>query len=146
METVTITAKVDRQGKKVILHGSKVAEHREDGDTFLVKAGDILQWKLLDKGGDKAADLEGSKLRIGSVVSPGAGLARQGADLETSGALISGTVTSDSRHGRYRDTRSRLVNPARAASPSPSSSGHWTRKVGLGHGRGRAERRIATPA
>jgi len=124
IETVTITAKVDRQGKKVILQGSKVPEKPEAGDTFLVKKGDILQWKLLDKGGDKAADLEGSRLRIRFVSPPGPALLDKGSSLETSGALISGTVTPDSSDGHYRYAVE-LVNPAGSSEPVTELVCHW---------------------
>jgi hypothetical protein len=122
--TVTITAKVDKQGKKVILQGSKVPEKPEPGDTFLVNGGDILQWKLLDKGGDKAADLEGSKLRIRFVSPQGPALLDKGSSLETSGTLISGKVTTDSRPGRYRYAVE-LVNPAGSSEPVTELVCHW---------------------
>jgi hypothetical protein len=122
--TVTITAKVDKQGKKVILHGSKVPADPKDGDTFLVNEGDTLQWKLLDKGGDKAADLEGSKLRIRFVSPQGPALLDKGSSLETSGALISGKVTADSRPGRYRYAVE-LVNPAGSSEPVTELVCHW---------------------
>jgi hypothetical protein len=122
--TVTITAKVDKQGKKVILHGSNVPKNAPAGDTFLVKGGDILQWKLLDKGGDKAADLEGSKLRIRFVSPPGPALLDKGSSLETSGALISGTVTADSSPGHYRYAVE-LVNPAGSSEPVTALVCHW---------------------
>jgi hypothetical protein len=135
-DTVTITAKVDRRGKKVILHGSKVPENPTAGDTFLVKAGDILQWKLLDKGGDKAADLEGSKLRIRFVSPQGPALLDKGSSLETSGALISGKVTTDSRDGKYRYAVE-LVNPAGSSEPVTELVCHWETEgqiTGMGGG------------
>ena len=124
IETVTITARVDRRGKKVILHGSKVPAPPEAGDTFLVKEGDILQWELLDQGGDKAADLEGSKLRIRFVSPQGPALLDKGNSLETSGTLISGKVTSDSRKGKYRYAVE-LVNPAGSSEPVTELVCHW---------------------
>jgi hypothetical protein len=135
-DTVTITAKVDRRGKKVILQGSKLPAHKEEGDTFLVKAGDILQWKLLDKGGDKAADLEGSKLRIRFVSPQGPALLDKGSSLETSGALISGKVTTDSRDGKYRYAVE-LVNPAGSSEPVTELVCHWETEgqiTGMGGG------------
>ena len=111
-----------------------------------MKEGDTLQWELLDKGGDKAADLEGSKLRIRFVSPQGPALLDKGSSLETSGTLISGKVTSDSRDGRYRYAVE-LVNPAGSSEPVdrarlPLGNG----RSDIGHGRRRAERRIATPA
>ena len=137
IETVTITAKVDRQGKKVILQGRQGARaDRKAGDTFLVNGGDTLQWKLLDKGGDKAADLEGSKLRIRFVSPQGPALLDKGNSLETSGTLISGKVTSDSRKGKYRYAVE-LVNPAGSSEPVTELVCHWETRVrssGMGGG------------
>ena len=134
--TVTITAKVDRRGKKVILHGDRMPKEPQRGDTFLVNAGDTLQWKLLDKGGDKAADLEGSKLRIRFVSPQGPALLDKGSSLETSGTLISGKVTSDSRDGRYRYAVE-LVNPAGSSEPVTELVCHWETEgqiTGMGGG------------
>jgi hypothetical protein len=57
-------------------------------------------------------------------VSPGASLARQGKQLETSGTLISGKVTTDSRPGRYRYAVE-LVNPAGSSEPVTELVCHW---------------------
>jgi len=136
METVTITAKVDKQGKKVILHGDKMPEKPEDGDTFLVAEGDVLQWKLFDKGGTKAPDLEGSRLQIRFVSPQGPALLDKGSVIQASGSDISGTVTPDSVPGRYRYAVE-LLNPAGSSEPVTQLECHWESEgnvTGMGGG------------
>ena len=114
MGNVSVTADIDKNGKKVTLSPRGPVNDRLD--TFLVKPGDTLTWELRDAQGKASPPPPGFEAVITFVEFPKGSqpprpLLRNGNTVRTNGQVISGTVSDQAFKGHYR-YRVELVSPS----------------------------------
>lgn len=113
MANVSVTADIDKNGKKVTLSPRGPVNGR---DTFIVKPGDTLTWELRDTQGKAAPPPQGFEAVVTFVEFPKGSLPPRplltnGNTVRTKGQVISGTVGDQAFKGHYR-YRVELVSPS----------------------------------
>jgi hypothetical protein len=113
-KTVTVTARIDIQGQRVVLSAiqSALPRPRTPLDTFLVQPGDTLQWELRNAEGAPTG-FDDIQVRFVSAPIGGQALLTAGDLLRADGsAVIRGTVSDAASNGHY------LYRFEQAGSPS----------------------------